>query len=154
MMFKKNIYIIFFLFLITSCAKPIVVDVVLPEDKNLNCKQLKDEYLETRRFKKEAEHVQEAQGANATRLVLFWPALFQTLHNADVAIKAANDRAYHVLDIMKKKECKETAKLYSELTKTDTRNVSYEIKRLHQLYKKGILTKEEFEQAKKRVLAE
>ena len=32
--------IIFSLLLLYSCAKPTVVNVVLPEDKNLNCQQL------------------------------------------------------------------------------------------------------------------
>ena len=60
---KKSlkILIIFSLYLIflNSCAKPTVVDVVMPKDKNLNCKELKDEYLETKRFRKEAEYVKD-----------------------------------------------------------------------------------------------
>ena len=95
--------IILTLVLIKSCAKPTVVDVVMPRDKELNCKELKDEYAETRRFKQEALDVQSAPGAQTARSVFFWPALLVTLHNGDKAINAANERAYHIVDIMKKK---------------------------------------------------
>ena len=98
----------------------------MPEDEKLSCKQLKDEFAETRRFKQEAKTVKEANtGANMTRVILFWPALLKTMHNADVAIRAANDRAYHLIDIMKNKNCKDADKLYSELTKADTLTISY-----------------------------
>ena len=151
--FPKILVLSISLVLLYSCAKPTVVNVVMPGDKKLNCDQLKEGYAETRRFKKEAETVRETDtGANVTRTILFWPALVKTLHNADVAIRAANDRAYHLVNIMKNKNCKGTNKLYSELTKTDSITISYEIKRLHKLYKSGALTEDEFEQAKKKVL--
>ena len=143
------------LILLISCAKPTVVDVVMPGDEKLNCEQLKDGYVETRRFKQEAETVKELNsGGNMTRTMLFWPALLQTLHNADVAIRAANNRAYHLIDIMKNKNCTDADKLYSELTRSDTITVSFEINRLNKLYKRGVLTEEEFKQAKKKVLAQ
>ena len=75
----------------------------MPKDKELNCKELKDEYSDTRRFKQEALDVQSAPGAQTARSVFFWPALLVTLHNGDKAINAANERAYHIVDIMKKK---------------------------------------------------
>ena len=106
--------IILILVLIKSCAKPTVVDVVMPRDKELNCKELKDEYAETRRFRQEALDVQGAPGAQTARSVFFWPALLVTLHNGDKAIKAANDRAYHIVDIMKKKNCDEADNFFRE----------------------------------------
>ena len=33
-------------------------------------------------------------------VMLFWPAWAQTLHNADIAIQATNDRNYHLINIM------------------------------------------------------
>ena len=143
------------LILLISCAKPTVVNVVMPEDEKLNCEQLKDGYVETRRFKQEAENVKEVNsGGNMTRTMFFWPALLQTLHNADMAIRAANNRAYHLIDIMKNKNCTDADKLYSELTRSDTITVSFEINRLNKLYRRGVLTEEEFKQAKKKVLAQ
>ena len=141
------------LILINSCAKPTVVNVVMPGDKKLNCEELKDGFFETRRFKQEAESIKEVNtGGNVTRGMFFWPALLKTLANADEAIKAANDRGYHLVGIMKNKNCKDTDKLFAELTKTTSSYITQEIIRLNQLYKSGVLTKEEFIQAKKKVL--
>ena len=80
---KKLIFLIIALVTLCSCAKPTVVDVSLPNDKNLNCSELTDEFNETRRFKKEAQDVKDFNtGGNMTRTLLFWPALVKTLHNA------------------------------------------------------------------------
>ena len=127
----------------------------MPGDEQLNCEQLKDGFAETRRFKQEAEAVKEVNtGGNTTRALLFWPALLKTLHNADVAIRAANDRGYHLVNIMKNKNCKDADRLYSELTKSASITISYEIQKLNKLYKSGALTEEEFKQAKKKVLSQ
>jgi len=149
---NKFYLILIILIILNSCAKPTVVNIKMPDDSNLNCDELKKEYQETRRFKEEAIAVQNSAGANTTRAMLFWPALVKTMHNADVAIRAANDRAYHVIEIMKNKNCKDADKFFLELTKTDTKEISLEIIRLNKLYKKEILSKEEFDQAKKKVL--
>ena len=152
---KRKIAFVLIVLLFSSCAKPTVVNITMPGDEELSCGQLKDGYEETRRFKKEAETVRETDtGGNITRTILFWPALVKTLHNADVAIRAADDRAYHLISIMKNKNCKETDSLYSELTKSSPPNISFELKRLHKLYKSGALTKEEFELAKKKILTQ
>ena len=154
---KKIIRIIILgslLILFNYCAKPTVVDVTMPDDEKLNCEELEEGYLETRRFKKEATAIKEVNtGGNITRTMLFWPALVKTIHNADVAIKAADDRGYHLVNIMKNKNCENASKLYTELTKTTVPvYVSTEIKKLYKLYKKGAITLEEYELAKKKLL--
>ena len=155
---KLNLYIFFavVLILLNLCAKPTVINVTLPDDQDLNCGELKKHWLETRRFKKEAERVRDpASGANMTRTILFWPALAKTLHNAEVAIKAADDRAFHLINIMRDKNCEEAEEFYAELIKkTSPFYISAEIKRLNKLYKSGVLTEEEFEMAKKKVLSQ
>ena len=156
----KKYLLIFILFIsltfLYSCAKPTVVNIVLPNDKNLNCSELEDEYKETRRFRKEAVDIKDVStGGNMTRTMLFWPALLKTLHNADVAIKAANDRGYHLVKIMKKNNCENADQFYTELTKAENYvRISIEIKRLHKLHKSGALTDEEFTLAKKKVLSQ
>ena len=90
--------------LLNSCAKPTVVNVVLPGDDELNCEQLENAVAESQKIKREAEYAKEGTGGNVTRLLLFWPAWAQTLHNADVAIMAANDRIYNLFNIRKKKK--------------------------------------------------
>ena len=146
--------LILFLVILSSCAKPTVVDITMPEDYKLNCEKLNNEYYETRRFKKEAQNAKDFNtGGNMTRTILFWPALVKTLHNADVAISAADARAYHVIKIMKSKKCKDTDKLYTELNKNISLTLSFEIKRLNKLYKRGVITENEFIAAKKKVLS-
>ena len=105
---KKNlIFLIAILITLNSCAKPTVIDISMPNDKSLNCDELNYEFDETRRFKKEAQNAKDINtGGNMTRTILFWPALVKTLHNADVAIRAADARAYHVVDLMRKKNVK------------------------------------------------
>lgn len=154
---KKTIHIIILfglLIVFNYCAKPTVVDVTLPEDEKLNCKELEEGYQETRRFKKEAMNVKEVNtGGNITRTMLFWPALVKTIHNADIAMKAADDRGYHLVNIMKNRNCENANKFYTELTKTSVPvYVSTEIKKLYKLYLKGAITLEEYELAKKKIL--
>ena len=90
--------------LLNTCAKPTVVNIALPGDNELDCEQLENAVTESQKIKREAEYAKEGTGGNVTRLILFWPAWAKTLHNADVAIRAADDRIYHLFNIMKKKD--------------------------------------------------
>ena len=150
--------IVFFISLIFlySCAKPTVVSVVMPEDEKLNCEELKEAIDETLKMKQEAEHAKENTGGNVARVMLFWPAWAQTLHNADVAIKAANDRNLHLIKIMKKKRCSNIESIKAEITGTSLykNSIAGQLKDLHEMYKSGILTKEEYEMAKKKTLSQ
>ena len=140
--------------LLNSCAKPTVVNVVLPGDNELNCEQLEDAVAESQKIKREAEYAKEGTGGNVARLLLFWPAWAQTLHNADVAIIAANDRIYHLFNIMKKKKCSMVDKIEAQITKTATftNNITEQLKELKEMYKSGDLTEEEYKKAKKKIL--
>jgi hypothetical protein len=142
--------------LLYSCAKPTVVKIVLPEDEKLNCKQLEVQIDETIKIKKEAEYAKEATGGNLTRAILFWPAWAQTLHNADVAIMAANDRNYHLISLMKKKDCANLDKMDAEVTNSKSlkSNIAQQLKDLKNLYDNGDLTKEEYKKAKNKVLSQ
>ena len=137
-----------------SCAKPTVVNIVLPGDEKLNCEQLENAVAETQKIKKDAEYAREGTGGNVARLMLFWPAWAKTLHNADVAIQAANDRNYHLINIMKKKNCKGVDNINAQINKsmTSTNNVVGQLKELKEMYKSGDLTEEEYKKAKKKVL--
>ena len=142
------------LILFTSCAKPTVVNIVVPGDEKLNCEQLENEVAETQKIKKDAEYAKEGTGGNVARMMLFWPAWAQTLHNADVAIQAANDRNYHLINIMKKKNCKGVDNINAQINKSSasTDNVAGQLKILKEMYDSGDLTKEEYIKAKKKVL--
>ena len=140
--------------LLNSCATPTVVNVVVPGDEKLNCKQLENEIAETQKIKRDAEYAKEGTGGNVTRLMLFWPAWAQTLHNADIAIQAANDRNFHLINIMKKKNCKGVDNINAQINKstTSTDNVAEQLKILKEMYDSGDLTQEEYTKAKKKVL--
>ena len=140
--------------LLDACAKPTVVNVVLPGDEELSCEQLENAVAESQKIKREAEYAKEGTGGNVARVLLFWPAWAQTLHNADVAIIAANDRIYHLFKIMKKKKCSDVDKIEAQITNTSisTTNIAGQLKELKEMYKSGDLTKEEYKKAKKKIL--
>ena len=140
--------------LLDACAKPTVVNVVLPGDEKLDCEQLENAVAESQKIKRDAEYAKEGTGGNVARLMLFWPAWAKTLHNADVAITAANDRIYHLFKIMKKKKCSNVDKIETQITKTPTSTTSIagQLKELKEMYKSGDLTKEEYKKAKKKIL--
>ena len=154
---KKFLGILVFgisIILLNSCAKPTVVNVVLPGDDELNCEQLENAVAESQKIKREAEYAKEGTGGNVTRLLLFWPAWAQTLHNADVAIIAANNRIYHLFNIMKKKKCGGVDKIEAQITNTATsiNNITGQLKELKEMYKSGDLTEEEYKKAKNKIL--
>ena len=142
--------------LLNACAKPTVVNIVLPEDDKLNCEQLENAVAESQKIKKEAEYAKDATGGNVARMMLFWPAWAQTLHNADVAIMAANDRNYHLVKLMKKRKCKNLETINAEIkgTSGSQNSISAQLRDLNEMYKSGVLTKEEFEKAKKKTLSQ
>ena len=140
--------------LLYACAKPTVVNVVLPGDKELNCKQLEDAVAESQKIKREAEYAKEGTGGNITRVMLFWPAWAKTLHNADVAVRAADDRIFHLFKIMKKKSCTNVDKIEAQILNIENKKITItqQLKELKEMYKSGDLTKEEYKKAKKKIL--
>ena len=100
--------------IVNSCAKPTVVEIVQPNDDKLNCEELKTEIAEVQKIKEEAVFSKDS-GGNYARVILFWPSWAQSLHNADEAILAANDRKHHLIKIMKKKKCKGADKLEANI---------------------------------------
>ena len=90
---------------LAACAKPTVIDVVMPGDEELNCGQLKNAYAETQRLKREADGVKGVTGGNTARAILFWPAIVGTYMNSNEAIQAADSRAVHLRNVMRNKKC-------------------------------------------------
>ena len=141
------------LILLNSCAKPTVVEVVVSGDEKLNCEQLENEVAEAQKIKREAQYARESTGGNVTRMMLFWPAWAKTLHNADVAIMAADDRIFHLIKLMKKKKCQGVDVINAEIANAKS-TIAQQLKDLNEMYKLGTLTKEEFEMAKKKTLSQ
>ena len=152
--FQGILFLIVSIIFLYSCAKPTVVNVVLPGDEELNCEQLENAVAESQKIKREAEYAKEGTGGNITRVILFWPAWAKTLHNADVAVRAADNRIFHLFKIMKKKSCSNVNKIEAQILniKNTQVTITQQLKELKEMYKSGDLTKEEYKKAKKKIL--
>ena len=148
----KTLKIFFIFIFLISCASPKVVDVKSPSDNKKNCTELESLVAETQKFKRDALYEKENTGGNMARMIIFWPAMATTFYNADKAIRAANDRTYHLLKIMKKKDCKNIDIVNAEVLKIATETVAGQLNLLREMYKAGDLTEEEFSKAKKKVI--
>ena len=152
----KRIFILIFI-LLYSCAKPTVVEVVQPSDDLLNCTELKQEIEETNRIKEEAEFSKDS-GGNIARAILFWPAWAQSLNNADDAMIAANNRSFHLIKLMRKKNCPGADDLKANITDKPIKknvnglNLADQLKTLKELYEDGHLSDEEYTKAKKKLI--
>ena len=152
--FQGILVLIVSVILLYACAKPTVVNVVLPGDEELNCEQLENAVAESQKIKREAEYAKEGTGGNITRVMLFWPAWAKTLHNADVAVGAADNRIFHLFKIMKKKSCTNVDKIEAQILNIENTKITItqQLKELKEMYKSGDLTKEEYKKAKKKIL--
>ena len=155
-MIKKNLFFLVLLIFLSSCAKPTVVEIIQEKDDSLNCEQLKDEIAEVQKIKEDAEYSKDT-GGNMTRAILFWPAWAKSLHNADEAILAANNRNFHLIKLMKKNNCKDTEKIQISLRKDKTKiieknDIAEQLKIINEMYESGNLTEEEYIKAKKKII--
>ena len=148
----KTTYLLLIFIFLSYCATPEVINVRDPLDEKKNCYELEISVAEAQKFKRDALYEKENTGGNMARIILFWPAMATTFHNADKAIKAANNRTYHLLEIMRDKNCKNVDLVNSEIIKSSTQTITGQLSILREMYKSGDLTKEEFNKAKKKVL--
>ena len=156
--FKEIFALILSFILLYSCAKPIVVNVILPEDKKSNCEQLEAALDDAQEFRRIAIAVTGNTGKNQAAAVLFWPALMMTYVNASEAIVAANERSVHLINIMQDKDCKNVPKLMARISSTPRvqtlKDLSEAYKSLNELYKSGGLTEREYKAQKAKVLGQ
>tara|TARA_B100001996_G_scaffold59728_1_gene42562 strand:- start:185 stop:646 length:462 start_codon:yes stop_codon:yes gene_type:complete len=151
----RKIFISFIcLVFIKGCAKPEVVNIKQPNDYNLDCKELEMSVEEAQKFKKDANYAKSGTGGNISRLLLFWPAWAQSLHNADKAIVAADDRIYHLNKIMKEKNCKNIKALNANSGENNlsSQGIAGQLKALKDLKESGDLTEDEYQKAKEKIL--
>lgn len=137
------------IFFLVSCAKPKVVQIKQPNDKNLNCIEIENAIIEAEKFKMDAKYEKDNTGGNIARVLLFWPALATTFHNADKAIRASNDRIFHLENLSRQKKCNFSKKDRIEINNS---GIASELKILKNLYRSGDITKEEYEKAKKKII--
>ena len=156
----KNYLGVFFssLIVLASCAKPTVVNVDLPEDKNLNCEQLETSITDAQEFRRKAIGVTGNTPQNQARGMLFWPSLMITYLNAHEAIVAANERSINLINLMLDQNCKNSKKVLKRVASTPRlqtlEELSQAYKNLKELYESGALTEDEFKKEKKQVLGQ
>jgi len=156
----KNYLGVFFssLIVLASCAKPTVVNVDLPEDKNLNCEQLETSITDAQEFRRKAIGVTGNTPQNQARGMLFWPSLMITYLNAHEAIVAANERSVNLINLMLNQNCKNSKKVLKRVASTPRlqtlEELSQAYKNLKELYESGALTEDEFRKEKKQVLGQ
>ena len=103
---KKTLVIVNLLFFILSCATPTVVNVVGPNDSELNCKELSSEIAKANEYANEAQEAKKADKPHNIGAILFFlPGMGFTMHNIEEAAKAAKERALHLNKLKENKNC-------------------------------------------------
>ena len=103
----KKILATLCLFLICiSCATPTVVNVIGPNDTELNCKELSAEITKANQYADEAQEAKKMNKPhNVGALLYFLPGVGVTMKNIEEAAKAAKERALHLNKLKEKKTC-------------------------------------------------
>ena len=103
----KKILILFILFVfITSCATPTVINVIGPNDSEMNCKELSAEILKANQYADKAQQAKKTGAPHNIGAILFFlPGYGVTLKNTEEATKAAKERALHLNKLKEKKGC-------------------------------------------------
>jgi len=105
--FMNKIYILSTLFLfMISCATPTVVNVIGPNDNELNCKELSVEIAKANQYADEAQKAKKTGSPHNIGAILFFlPGYGMTIKNVEEASQAAKDRALHLNNLKEKKDC-------------------------------------------------
>tara|TARA_B100000989_G_scaffold258959_1_gene208998 strand:- start:388 stop:702 length:315 start_codon:yes stop_codon:yes gene_type:complete len=103
---KKILTLFILILFIASCATPTVVNVIGPNDNEMNCKELSAEILKANQYADEAQKAKKTGAPHNIGAILFFlPGYGVTLKNIDEATKAAKERALHLNKLKEKKGC-------------------------------------------------
>ena len=103
---KKFLSLLFLLFFLISCANPKVVNVIQPNDSELNCADLSIEIAKANEYANEAQKAKKTGSPhNIGALLFFLPGYGITLKNVEEASSAAKNRALHLNKLKEKKDC-------------------------------------------------
>ena len=103
---KKTFVLLTLNLFIISCANPTVVNVIQPNDNELNCKELNSQIAKANQYADEAQEAKKAgKPHNVGAILFFLPGLFFSIDNIEEATKAAKERAAHLNKIKEKKNC-------------------------------------------------
>ena len=102
---KKITFLVLFLFIV-SCATPTVVNVIGPNDNELNCSELNVEIAKANQYADEAQKAKKTGTPHNLGAILFFlPGYGMTLKNVQEATQAAKDRTIHLNKLKEKKGC-------------------------------------------------
>lgn len=102
---NKITFLVLFLFIV-SCATPTVVNVIGPNDNELNCLELSAEIAKANQYADEAQKAKKTGTPHNLGAILFFlPGYGITLKNVQEATQAAKDRAIHLNKLKEKKGC-------------------------------------------------
>jgi transposase len=83
-----------------------VVNVIGPNDNELNCKELSSEIAKANQYANEAQKAKKTgKPHNIGAILFFLPGYGMTLKNVEDATKAAENRALHLNKLKVKKKC-------------------------------------------------
>ena len=103
---KKILTLLTFFLFSLSCATPTVVNVIGPNDNEMNCKELSDEILKANQYADKAQQAKKTGTPHNIGAILFFlPGYGVTLKNIEEATKAARERALHLNKLKEKKGC-------------------------------------------------
>ena len=103
---KKNFTLLILFLFIISCANPTVVNVIGPNDSEMNCKELSAEILKANQYADKAQQAKKADKPhNIGALLFFLPGYGVTLKNIEEATNAAKQRSLHLNKLKEKKGC-------------------------------------------------
>ena len=103
---KNSFTILLLLLICVSCATPTVVNIIGPNDTELNCKELSDEIAKANQYAYEAHEAKKTgKPHNMGAILFFLPGYGVTMKNIEEATKAAKERALHLNKLKVKKNC-------------------------------------------------
>jgi len=101
---KKQFSILVLFIFTLSCANPIIVNVIGPNDNKLSCEELSAEIAKANQYANEAKEAKKTgKPHNIGALLFYLPGYGITMKNVDEALTAAKERAQHLNKLKEKK---------------------------------------------------
>jgi len=103
---KKTLSFLTLFIICISCATPHVVNVIGPNDNELNCKELTTEIAKVNQHADKAQEAKKMNNPHNLGAILFFlPGMGVTMKNVEEASIAAKERALHLNKLKEKKNC-------------------------------------------------
>ena len=103
---KKILFFLSLFLICISCATPTVINVIGPNDNELNCKELSAEIAKANQYADKAQEAKKMDKShNIAALLFFLPGAGYTLKNVEDATTAAKERALHLNKLKEEKKC-------------------------------------------------